>query len=35
LLTVAWRFWVLRPEWCQKWCQLVSKTHSREAFPQA
>ena len=23
---VAHRFWVLRPGWCQKWCQTVSLT---------
>src|SRR5215203_280752 len=26
LLVVACRSWVLRPEWCQKWCQTVSPT---------
>jgi hypothetical protein len=24
LLVVARRFWVLRSEWCQKWCQMAS-----------
>jgi hypothetical protein len=26
LLGVAHRFWVLRSEWCQKWCQSVPAT---------
>jgi hypothetical protein len=28
LLVVARRFWVLRPGWCQKWCQTASPTNT-------
>jgi hypothetical protein len=35
LLVVARGFRMLRPEWCQQWCQTVSETHSSETFTQA
>jgi hypothetical protein len=27
LLVVARCFWVLRSEWCQRWCQMASAAH--------